>query len=76
MMLVQVMGFFPGRWHHLGADEGQWDAECGMTKATYHAFINTMNAFVRTTHNRTMHGTFGNSLLPRTTAQPHHARQL
>lgn len=52
-LLGEVMELFPGPMHHLGADEVQWSPECNMTKANYHAFINTMNDFVRS-KNRTM----------------------
>ena len=52
-LLNEVMDLFPGPMHHLGADEVRWSPECNMTKANYHTFINTMNAFVRS-KNRTM----------------------
>jgi hypothetical protein len=52
-LLGEVMTMFPGRWHHLGADEVSYDVDCGMTKITYHNFINTMNTFVQS-RNRTM----------------------
>ena len=49
--------FFPpptrSQWHHLGADELAFDADCGSTKQAYHGFINDMNAFVRG-RNRTL----------------------
>ena len=52
-LMTETMAVFPGKWWHLGADEVQFDDDCGMTKATYHGFINAMHAFVRS-KNRTM----------------------
>eukprot|EP00038_Savillea_parva_P014519 m.11179 g.11179 ORF g.11179 m.11179 type:complete len:736 (-) comp2827_c0_seq1:45-2252(-) len=52
-LLDEVMTLFPSQWHHLGADEVQYNADCGMTKASYHHFINTMHKFVQA-RNKTM----------------------
>ena len=34
-LVGEALALFPGRWHHLGADEVNFDADCGMTKSTY-----------------------------------------
>ena len=54
-LVTENMALFPSELglYHLGADEVQYNADCGLTKATYHAFINAMNAFVRS-KNKTM----------------------
>eukprot|EP00035_Acanthoeca_spectabilis_P008820 m.158923 g.158923 ORF g.158923 m.158923 type:complete len:699 (-) comp14513_c1_seq4:69-2165(-) len=52
-LMGEVMDMFPGQWYHLGADEVRYNDACGMTKMTYHHFINQMDAFVKS-RNRTM----------------------
>lgn len=66
-LMGEVMQLFPGRFYHLGADEVNFNTDCNMTKETYHAFINTMNNFVRS-KNRTMIVWEGFDPVPGTTA--------
>ena len=54
-LLDEVMDLFPtSPWHHLGADEVSFDSACGMTKQTYHGFINAMNKFIRSRNKTTV----------------------
>eukprot|EP00040_Diaphanoeca_grandis_P010571 m.54163 g.54163 ORF g.54163 m.54163 type:complete len:761 (+) comp21873_c0_seq2:37-2319(+) len=68
-LLTELMDLFPGRFHHLGADEVEFNEACGMTKATYHDFINTMGTFVHS-KNRTMIVWEGFDPAPGDTAAP------